>query len=324
MNNILLTGVGAYLPTKIIKNNDLDCSLNTSDEWIKKRTGISQRHISSDNETTSKMAINASIQALEYANLKNEDIDLIVLATTTPDETFPACAVKIQSELGIKHGSAFDVQAVCAGFIYALTISSSLIKSGHAKRALVIGSERFTKLLNWNDRSTCVLFGDGAGAVILEKSDDPGWGILSSNIHSDGRYKDLLYTDGGPGSNGKVGKVKMDGSEVFKHAIEKLSSCLEEALLDSNLSKNDIDFLIPHQANSRIIDNVAKKLNINNKKVIKTVDQHANTSAASIPLALNYAVKNGIVKNGDVLALEAIGGGLSWGAAIVKYGKPIT
>ena len=322
MNNVLLTGIGSFLPKNIKMNREFEVDLNTNDEWIRKRTGIIQRHIVSDNETTTSMAVSAAKGALKNAQLDSKDIDLIVLATTTPDQTFPASAVTIQSELGISKGSAFDLQAVCAGFIYALNVSSALLKSKQFKRALVIGSETFTKLLDWNDRGTCVLFGDGAGAVVLESSDCIGWGILSSNIYSDGRYRDLLYTDGGPSSNGHVGKVRMNGKEVFKHALEKLSSSLINALDAANLTINDIDFLIPHQANSRIIDGVAKKLNFNNDKIIKTVGLHANTSAASIPLALDYALKKEIIKNGDVLALNAIGGGLSWGAAIIKYGKP--
>ena len=323
MNNILVTGVGSYLPKKIISNNDLPLELDTSDEWIKKRTGIRQRHIVSKNELTSTMAIEASKKAILNAKLDCKDIDLVILATTTPDNTFPATAVKIQSSLNLKIGPAFDIQAVCAGFVYALKVASSILQTTELKNALVVGSESFSKILDWSDRSTSVLFGDGAGAVILEKSQNiKNWGILSSNFYSDGKFSDILYTDNGPGLDSKVGKVRMNGKEVFKHAVEKLSSSLIEVIKDANLNINDIDYLIPHQANNRIIDSLSKKLKFPKEKIINTVDIHANTSAASIPLALCYAVDKKIVNNGDIIALNAIGGGLSWGASVIKYGKP--
>ena len=323
MNNVLVTGVGSYLPKRILFNKDLDDSLNTNDEWIKKRTGITQRHIVSKDETTSKMGFYASRNALQNAKLDSKEIDLIILATTTPDKTFPASATKIQHELGILNGAAFDIQAVCAGFIYALNLAKSLLNSGQFNKALVVGSESFTNILNWKDRTTCVLFGDGAGAFVLEKSNNSNnWGILSSNIQSDGQYSDLLYTDGGPGTNRKIGTVVMNGKEVFKHAVEKLAASLKKALIDSKINISDIDFIVPHQANERIIDALAKKFNFPHEKIIKTVNIHANTSAASIPLAVDWGLKEKKIINGSLLALNAIGGGLSWGASIIKYGRP--
>ena len=322
MNNILVTGVGAYLPKKVLLNKDLNKNLNTSDEWIKKRTGITQRHIVSEEETTSKMGFYASKKALENAKLSSKDIDLIILATTTPDKTFPASATSIQHELGIINCAAFDIQAVCAGFIYALNVASSLLKSGQFNKALVIGSESFSKILNWEDRATCVLFGDGAGAFVLEKSNEPGWGILSSNIQSDGQFSDILFTNGGPGTNRKVGTVEMNGKEVFKHAVEKLADSLHKAVSDSKIKITDIDYIVPHQANERIIDALAKKFNLPHDKIIKTVNIHANTSASSIPLAIDWGLREQKIINGSMLALNAIGGGLSWGASIIKFGKP--
>ena len=323
MDNILITGVGSYLPKKIILNDSLPSVLNTSDEWIRKRTGITQRHVVSGNELTSTMAIEASKKALINANLDNKEIDIVILATTTPDNTFPATAVKVQSELNMKTGPAFDIQAVCAGFIYALKVASSILQTSNLSKAIVIGSESFSKILDWNDRSTSVLFGDGAGAIIMEKYKDYNdWGLLASNFYSDGNFSDILYTDNGPGTDSKVGKVRMNGKEVFKHAVEKLSSCLIDVIKDANLCIDDIDYLIPHQANNRIIDSLSKKLNFPKDKIINTVDIHANTSAASIPLAFSHAVENDIIKNGDIIAMNAIGGGLSWGASVIKYGKP--
>ena len=323
MSNILITGVGSYLPKKVISNNELPVNLDTNDEWIKKRTGIRQRHLVTEGELTSTMAIAAAKKALRNANIDNKDIDLIIVATTTPDKTFPATAVMVQSELNIGICPAFDIQAVCAGFIYALNVGSSLLKTSNFSKALIIGSESFSKILDWSDRSTSVLFGDGAGAFVLEKSNENSeWGILSSNFYSNGNYSDILYTDGGPSINSKVGKVRMNGKEVFKHAVEKLSSCLIEAINSANLKIQDIDFLIPHQANLRIIEALSKKLDIPINKIINTVDVHANTSAASIPLAFDSALKKRIIKNGDIIAFNAIGGGLSWGASVIKYGKP--
>ena len=323
MDNILITGVGSYLPKKIILNDNLPSELNTSDEWIRKRTGITQRHIVSENELTSTMAIEATKKALNNANINSKEIDLVVLATTTPDNTFPATAVKVQSELNMKIGPAFDIQAVCAGFIYALKVASSILQTSNLNKAIVIGSESFSKILDWDDRSTSVLFGDGAGAVILEKYKDyNNWGLLASNFYSDGNFSNILYTDNGPGTDSKVGKVRMNGKEVFKHAVEKLSSCLIDVIKDANLSIEDINYLIPHQANNRIIDSLSKKLSFPKDKIINTVDIHANTSAASIPLAFSHAVENKIIKNGDIIAMNAIGGGLSWGASVIKFGKP--
>ena len=323
MSNILITGVGSYLPKKVISNNELPVNLDTSDEWITKRTGIRQRHLVTEGELTSTMAIAAAKKALQNANIDNKDIDLIIVATTTPDQTFPATAVKVQSELNIGICPAFDIQAVCAGFIYALNVGSSLLKTSNFSKALVIGSESFSKILDWSDRSTSVLFGDGAGAFVLEKSNENSeWGILSSNFYSNGNFSNILHTDGGPSINLQVGKVRMNGKEVFKHAVEKLSSCLIEAMNSAKLKIQDIDFLVPHQANSRIIEALSKKLDIPIKKIINTVDIHANTSAASIPLAFDSALKKNIIKNGDIVALNAIGGGLSWGASIIKFGKP--
>ena len=323
MSNILITGVGSYLPKKVISNNELPVNLDTNDEWIKKRTGIRQRHIVTKDELTSTMAIAAAKKALQNANIDSKDIDLIIVATTTPDQTFPATAVKVQSELNIGICPAFDIQAVCAGFIYALNVGSSLLKTSNFSKALVIGSESFSKILDWSDRSTSVLFGDGAGAFVLEKSNENSeWGILSSNFYSNGNFSDILNTDGGPSINSQVGKVRMNGKEVFKHAVEKLSSCLIEAINSANLKIQDIDFLVPHQANLRIIEALSKKLDIPINKIINTVDVHANTSAASIPLAFDSALEKRIIKNGDIIAFNAIGGGLSWGASIIKYGKP--
>ena len=323
MSNILITGVGSYLPKKVISNNELPVNLDTNDEWIKKRTGIRQRHLVTEGELTSTMAIAAAKKALQNANIDNKDIDLIIVATTTPDKTFPATAVTVQSELNIGICPAFDIQAVCAGFIYALNVASSLLKTSNFSKALVIGSESFSKILDWSDRSTSVLFGDGAGAFVLEKSNENSeWGILSSNFYSNGNFSDILNTDGGPSINSQVGKVRMNGKEVFKHAVEKLSSCLIEAINSANLKIQDIDFLVPHQANLRIIEALSKKLDIPINKIINTVDVHANTSAASIPLAFDSALEKHIIKNGDIIAFNAIGGGLSWGASIIKYGKP--
>ena len=323
MSNILITGVGSYLPKKVISNNELPVNLDTNDEWIKKRTGIRQRHLVTKGELTSTMAIAASKKALKNANIDSKDIDLIIVATTTPDQTFPATAVKVQSELNIGICPAFDIQAVCAGFIYALNVGSSLLKTSNFSKALVIGSESFSKILDWSDRSTSVLFGDGAGAFVLEKSNENSeWGILSSNFYSNGNFSNILHTDGAPSINSQVGKVRMNGKEVFKHAVEKLSSCLIEAINSANLKIQDIDFLVPHQANLRIIEALSKKLDIPINKIINTVDVHANTSAASIPLAFDSALEKRIIKNGDIVAFNAIGGGLSWGASIIKYGKP--
>lgn len=321
--SVLMVGSGAYLPEKILTNDDLATFVDTDDGWIKQRTGIAQRHIVADGELTSDLAYRAAINALENANMTADDIDVIVLATTTPDDTFPATAAQVQNRLGAYNAFAFDVQAVCAGFVYALTVAESLLLANKGRRALVIGAESFSKLLDWEDRTTCVLFGDGAGAVILEASDDAqNYGILSSALYTDGRYRDILYVDGGPSKTGSVGHVRMKGQDVFRHAVEKLASSMYAVIEQAGVSETEIDWLIPHQANLRIIDGMQKKLGLPADRVVRTVSEHANTSAASIPLALNQAVSDGRVKSGHLLAFEAIGGGLSWGAALVRYGRP--
>lgn len=320
---VLMTSVGAYLPANVVTNEDLSAYVDTSDEWIQRRTGITQRHFVADGETTADLASHAANQALANAALQPQDIDLIIVATTTPDNTFPSTATKVQHQIGATGAIAFDVQAVCAGFIYAVDVAEAMLCGGRGRRALVIGAESFSKLLDWQDRNTCVLFGDGAGAVILEIIDEAsGWGIRSSVLHSDGAHRDILYVDGGPSSTNDVGHVRMEGKEVFRHAVEKLAAVMDEALAAADMQPQDIDWLVPHQANIRIIDAMQKKMQLPGEKVIRTVAAHANTSAASIPLALATAVGDGRVQNGDVLAMEAIGGGLVWGAALVKFGRP--
>ena len=319
----LITGTGSYLPEKIVTNDDLAKVMDTDDEWIRQRTGIEQRHVAADGETTSDLASHAGREALMSAGVSAADIDAIIIATTTPDDTFPATAASVQAKLEAHHAFAFDVQAVCAGFVYGLDVGDALIKSGKARKVLVIGAETFTRILDWEDRSTAVLFGDGAGAVVLEASvNTPDWGILSSSLYTDGRFRDLLYVDGGVSKTGDVGHVRMKGNEVFRHAVEKLSASLDAALSLSGLAAEDIDWLVPHQANVRIIDSMQRKLGMDTNKVIRTVAKHANTSAASIPLALNAAVKDGRIGAGHVVAFEAIGGGLTWGAALARMGRP--
>lgn len=324
MSAILMTGVGAYLPQRVISNDELATFVDTDDAWIKQRTGIAQRHMVADGELTSDLAVSAAKDALKHAGLSADDIDMIILATTTPDDTFPSAASVVQRKLEAFSAFAFDVQAVCAGFVYALGVAHSMIAANMGKKALVIGAESFTKLLDWEDRTTCVLFGDGAGAVVLEADDaaPESYGVLSNVLHTDGRFRDILYVDGGPSATGTTGHVRMEGKEVFRHAVEKLSSAMSEALEKANLSAEQVDWLVPHQANIRIIDGMQKKLGLPADKVVRTVSQHANTSAASIPLALNEAVKDGRIQPGHVLALEAIGGGLSWGASVVRFGRP--
>ena len=319
----LITGTGSYLPQKVMTNDDLAGVMETSDEWIRKRTGIAQRHIAAEGEKTSDLACHAAREAIAAAGLDVEAIDAIVIATTTPDDTFPSTAASVQAKLGATNAFAFDVQAVCAGFVYALDVADALIKSQKAEKVLVVGAETFTRILDWEDRTTAVLFGDGAGAVVLEASNNsPYWGILSSCLFTDGRFRDLLYVDGGVSSTGDVGHVRMKGNEVFRHAVEKLSSSLDAALKSAGLKDDDIDWLVPHQANIRIIDSMQKKLGMPSEKVVRTVSQHANTSAASIPLALNAAVKDGRIQPGHIIAFEAIGGGLTWGAALARFGRP--
>jgi 3-oxoacyl-[acyl-carrier-protein] synthase-3 len=319
----VILGCGGYLPEKIVSNDELAQSVETSDEWIVRRTGIKRRHIAAPNQNTSDLATSAARAALANAGLDASAIDAIVIATATPDNTFPATAAKVQANLGLMRGFAFDVQAVCSGFVYALAIADNFIRLGQAERALVIGAETFSRLLDWKDRGTCVLFGDGAGAVVLEaakgKGDKTDRGILSTHLHSDGRYYDLLYTDGGPGSTGTTGHVKMEGAEVFRHAVAKLSDVVDEALTANDLKPEEIDWLIPHQANQRIIDGTAKKLNLPTERVVTTIADHANTSAASIPLALAKAASDGRLKRGQIVLLDAMGGGFTWGAAIVRW-----
>ena len=322
-DKILMTGVGSYLPERVVTNHDLAKWVDTSHDWIVQRTGIEQRHMVAEGEKTSDLAVAAAEKAMAHAGIDASQLDLIVIATTTPDDTFPSTATTVQRKLNAARAFAFDVQAVCAGFVYALTVAESMMKAQKAKKALVIGAESFTKLLDWEDRGTCVLFGDGAGAVILESHDiDDDYGILASSLHSDGNYRDILYVDGGPSATGDVGHVRMEGREVFRHAVEKLSSVMDEVIQEAGLTAEDVDWLVPHQANLRIINGMQKKLNLPEDRVVRTVHKHANTSAASIPLALSEAVHDGRIKAGDLLALEAIGGGLAWGASLVRFGRP--
>lgn len=313
-----LTGVGGYLPRTIVTNDDLAQKIETSDEWIRARTGITQRHIVSGDETTASMAAAAARQALEQAGVSADDVDAIIVATSTPDQVFPAVATQVQALLGITKGFGFDISAACSGFVYALASANSFIQSGLAKKVLVIGSEVFSRLLDWNDRTTCVLFGDGAGAVLLEAGAEEGEGVLSTHLHSDGRSGDILYVDGAVGCAGTTQHLKMLGREVFRHAVVKLSQAVDEALEANNLTGQDIQWLVPHQANLRIIDGMAKKLALPADRVVVTVDRHANTSAASIPLALNEAVRDGRIQKGDLVLMEALGGGLTWGSALVR------
>ena len=325
-NKVLLTSSGSYLPNNIYSNDALSEFIDTSDEWIFKRSGIKNRHFVSKNETTSDLALYAALKAIENSTLDKDDINLIIVATTTPDNTFPSTATMVQKKLGIKC-AAFDIQAVCAGFVFALSVAKSLMKDNNYKNCLVIGADSMSKLLDWKDRSTAVLFGDGAGAVILENKENidnklDDWGILSNVIHSDGDYYDLLKTNGGVSTDQKIGFIEMAGKEIFKHAVEKLSLSFQEALKLSYKNIKQIDWLIPHQANQRILLAVADRLKIDPVKVISTVMHHGNTSAASIPLALDYAINNNKVRNGNLIGFQAIGGGLSWGASVVRYGKP--
>jgi 3-oxoacyl-[acyl-carrier-protein] synthase III len=313
-------GCGSYLPQQILTNAELATRLDTSDEWIVQRTGIRQRHIAAEGEFTSHLAINAARAALEHAGVDAQSIDLIVLATSTPDNTFPATAVAVQHGLGINHGAAFDLQAVCSGFVFALATADNFLRCGASKRALVIGAETFSRILDWNDRGTCVLFGDGAGAVVLEAQEQPGdRGILTTHLRSDGRHKSKLYVDGGPSSTQTVGHLRMEGREVFKHAVGMITDVIVDAYNATGLSSEDLDWFIPHQANKRIIDASAHKLHIAPQKVVLTVDLHGNTSAASIPLALDVAVKDGRVEKGDLLLLEAMGGGFTWGSVLLRW-----
>jgi 3-oxoacyl-[acyl-carrier-protein] synthase-3 len=319
----VVLGCGAYLPQRILTNAELAERIDTSDAWIVQRTGIKQRHIAAEGEFTSHLAIHAARAALADAGIDAQSIDLIVLATSTPDNTFPATAVAVQDALGIHHGVAFDLQAVCSGFIFGLATADNFLRSGAFKRALVIGAETFSRILDWNDRGTCVLFGDGAGAVVLEAERKPGKptnrGILTTHLRSDGRHKSKLYVDGGPSTTRTVGYLRMEGREVFKHAVGMITDVIVDAFKATGTTADDIDWFVPHQANKRIIDASAHKLHIAPQKVVLTVDLHGNTSAASIPLALSVAVKDGRVKKGDLVLLEAMGGGFTWGSALLRW-----
>ncbi|WP_300113241.1 beta-ketoacyl-ACP synthase III [Sphingobium sp.] len=320
----ILLGTGSALPKRVVTNAELTETVDTSDEWIVERTGIRMRHIAGEGETTATLATDAAKAALEAAGLASQDIDLIILATATPDQTFPASATKVQAALGIDDCVAFDVAAVCSGFLYAVTVADSMIRSGAAQHALVIGSETFSRILDWEDRTTCVLFGDGAGAIVLGAEEsaatDPrsARGILASKLHADGRHNQLLYVDGGPSTTGTVGKLRMKGQEVFRHAVVNLASVLNEVMSLAGLDACDIDWLVPHQANARILDATARKLKLPAERVIVTVDRHANTSAASVPLALDLAMRDGRIKAGDLVVLEAMGGGFTWGACVLR------
>ncbi len=319
----VVEGLGSYLPERVLKNAELAQKVDTSDDWIVQRTGIRERHIAAEGELTSDLAVHAAERALADAGRTVADIDLIVVATTTPDDTFPSTAVTVQRKLGMTHGAAFDLQAVCSGFIYGLSTADAMIRAGVARRVLLIGAETFSRLLDWNDRSTCVLFGDGAAAVVLAGEAQPGTredrGVLTTHLRSDGRHREKLYVDGGPSSSERVGKVHMEGREVFRHAVGMITDVVEDAYRVTGYSSDDIDWFVPHQANVRIIDGSAQKLGIAEAKVVKTVDRHGNTSAASIPLALDVAVKDGRIARGDLILLDAMGGGFTWGSALVRW-----
>jgi 3-oxoacyl-[acyl-carrier-protein] synthase-3 len=319
----IVRGVGGYLPANTVTNKDLAEKVSTSDEWIVQRTGIRERHIAAKDEFTSTLGIRAGQAALADAGMTADDIDLVILATSTPDQTFPATAVTIQAELGITRGAAFDLQAVCSGFVFALSTADRYLRSGDFKCALVIGSETFSRILDWEDRTTCVLFGDGAGAVVLEAVEQPGnkddRGVLTTRLRSDGRHRMKLYVDGGPSTTGTVGHLRMEGREVFKYAVGAITDVIEDAFQVTGYSADDIDWFVPHQANKRIIDGSAHKLGIAPEKIVTTVDKHGNTSAASIPLALSQAVSDGRIKKGDLVLLEAMGGGFTWASALVRW-----
>ena len=319
----VVIGNGSYLPARVVTNDDLARMVDTSDDWITQRTGIRERHIAAEGEVTSDLALGAARAALANAGVDAQSIDLVVLAKSTPDNTFPATATTVQAKLGMTHGAAFDLQAVCSGFVYALATVDGLLRTGAFRRALVIGAETYSRILDWKDRSTCVLFGDGAGAVVLEALPQPGTaadrGLLTARLRSDGRHKTKLYVDGGPSSTGTVGRVRMEGRAVFKHAVAMISDVIYDVLKDTGYTAADIDWFVPHQANKRIIDDSARKFGIAPEKVVTTVDRHGNTSAASIPLALAVAVGDGRIKRGDLLLLEAMGGGFTWGAALLRW-----
>ncbi|MBL8641755.1 MAG: ketoacyl-ACP synthase III [Alphaproteobacteria bacterium] len=315
----VILATGSYLPEKILTNKDIEKLVDTTDDWIVQRTGIRERHIAAPGQATSDMAIQAARRALEASGLTPNDIDGVIVATTTPDRSFPSVAVCVQAALGLRAGPAFDVQAVCSGFVYALSVADSFLRTGVMKRVLVIGAEKMSSLLNWEDRTTCVLFGDGAGAVILEAQTESDSGILSTHLYADGKFRDLLYTDGGTSTTGTSGHIIMHGKEVFKNAVTLMSEIVQEVLDKNTITSDQIDWLVPHQANLRIIAGTAEKLNMSMEKVVVTVDKHGNTSAASIPLALDTAVRDGRIQRGQTLLLEALGGGLTWAAALIKY-----
>jgi 3-oxoacyl-[acyl-carrier-protein] synthase-3 len=318
-----VAGVGSYLPSRVMTNDDLSKVVDTTDEWIVERTGIHSRHIAADGELTSHLALAAARNAIEDAGIDTQEIDTIILATTTPDNTFPATATTVQAELGLYHGAAFDIQAVCSGFVYAMTIADTFIRTGQSKTALVIGAETFSRLLDWTDRTTCVLFGDGAGAVIVKGEAGAGTnadrGVLTAHLHSDGRYKEKLYVDGGPSSTQSTGHVRMEGREVFRHAVVNIAEAIKESLEATGLTAEDIDWFVPHQANKRILDGTAKRIGLPPEKVVLTVGEHGNTSAASVPLALDKAVKDGRIKRNDLVLLEAMGGGFTWGSLLFRF-----
>lgn len=319
----VIRGIGSYLPANKVSNADLEKMVDTSDDWIVQRTGIRNRHIAAEGETTSQLATHAAKEALAHAGITAQDIDLVVVATSSPDYTFPSTATQVQAAIGMHHGAAFDVQAVCSGFVYAVTIADKFLISGSHKRALVIGAETFSRLLDWNDRTTCVLFGDGAGAVVLEAQEGTGSvkdrGVLTTHLRSDGRHREKLYVDGGPSSTKTVGHLRMQGKDVFRHAVSMVTDVMVDAFAATGTSANDLDWFVPHQANRRIIDASAEKLDIAPEKIVITVDQHGNTSAASIPLALATAVKDGRIKPGQLVMIEAMGGGFTWGSALIRW-----
>ena len=318
----LIVGCGSYLPRRVLTNDELAQRLDTSDEWIVQRTGIRQRHIAAEGEFCSDLARQAGQRALAAAGIDPGQLDLLIVATTTPDNTFPSTATKVQGQIGMTKGCAFDVQAVCSGFVYALAVADNFIKAGQAKTALVIGAETFSRILDWNDRGTCVLFGDGAGALVLRATSETGpgqRGILSTHLHSDGRDYEMLYVNGGPSSTKTTGTVVMDGREVFRNAVIRLAEAVDEALAANRMTASDVDWLVPHQANRRIIDSMGRKLGLSAEKVVVTIERHANTSAASIPLALAEAVADGRIREGHLILMEAMGGGLTWGASLVRW-----
>ena len=315
----VIKGIGSYLPERVMTNSDISKIVETSDSWIQERTGISERHIVAEGQFTSDLGYEAARAALDHAGLTAEDIDLIVVATSTPDLTFPATATIIQEKLGMRHGAAFDIQAVCSGFIYGMHVTNALLTSGGAKRALLIGAETFSRILDWTDRGTCVLFGDGAGAVVMEAVEEDEGGVLKTFVRSDGAHRDMLYVDGGPSRTQTVGHLRMLGNQVFKHAVTDIAQVIRDCAEQAGVAVSEIDWFVPHQANQRILNAVAKRLKLDPKQVVSTVAHHANTSAASVPLAMDAAVRDGRIKKGDLVMLEAFGGGFTWGAALLRY-----